>query len=414
MAAQALNIATLQDHIEPPVAGVPCLDVDPYSREVLSNPDPWYETLRETGDLVWLSRYGCWATGRQEHVHATFTDWERFPSSPGVGLTDFRNGKPWRQPSLVLETDPPDHTRARKVLARILSPGAVRRIRPIFAEAASKMADRVVEKCEIDGMEDVARAYPLEVFPDAIGIDGGDRELLLNYGSMVFNAIGPLNEFLQADLDKLDEVGPWIAARCAPEALRPDGMGAEIYAAVETGELTAEEAPLLVRSFLSAGVDTTVNGIGNALLLFARHPDQWQVLRDNPKLARRHAFEEVLRREAPVHTFFRTTNESVDVAGVPLGDETKIMLCMAAANRDPRAFDDPERFDIQRHSGNQVSFGAGIHACVGQVVARLEAEMVLTELATRVERIELTGDPVWRLNNALHGLESLPLKLHPA
>ena len=400
--------------LDPPVDGVPCLEIDPYSQEVLGAPDPWYQTLRESGDIVWLSRYGCWATGRHEHVQAIFTDWERFPSSRGVGMADFKKGKPWRQPSLVLETDPPDHTRARRVLARVLSPKAVKDLRPVFAEEASQLVDRVLEKRDIDGMEDIARAYPLRVFPDALGIDAADREKLLDYGSMVFNAIGPMNDLLQADLDKLEEVGPWIAARCAREALNPDGMGAEIYAAVETGELSEEEAPLLVRSFLSAGVDTTVNGIGNALLLFAQNPDQWQVLRDDPKLARRHAFEEVVRRESPVHTFFRTTEESVDVAGVPLGDATKVMLCMAAANRDPRAYEAPDRFDIGRRPANHVAFGAGIHACVGQVIARLEAELVLTELAGRVERIELTGEPVWRLNNALHGLERLPLRLHPA
>jgi cytochrome P450 len=189
-------------------------------------------------------------------------------------------------------------------------------------------------------------------------------------------------------------------------------MGALVYAAVDSGELTAEEAPLLVRSFLSAGVDTTVNGLANALYCLATHPGQWQILNDDPSLARA-AFEEALRHEAAVQTFFRTTTRPVEISGVRLGEGEKVLLFLAAANRDPRRWNAPERFDIRRPAIGHVGFGAGIHGCVGQMVARLEGELVLAALARRVKKIELLAAPRRRLNNTLRGLASLPVRVTP-
>ena len=126
----------------------------------------------------------------------------------------------------------------------------------------------------------------------------------------------------------------------------------------------------------------------------------------------RPAFEEVIRYAAPVQTFFRTTAKSVEVAGVRLDEGQKVLLFLAAANRDPRKWQDPDIFDIRRKTLGHVGFGYGIHTCVGQMGARLEAESLLTVLARKVEMIELSGEPTWRLNNTVRGLDTLPLALH--
>ena len=167
---------------------------------------------------------------------------------------------------------------------------------------------------------------------------------------------------------------------------------------------------MLVRSFLSAGIDTTVYGLGNALYCFARHPEQWTILRENPKLIRG-AFEEVLRFEAPVQTFFRTTTRNVEVGGVRMGDGEKVLLFLAAANRDPRRWDKPDTFDVTRRATGHMTFGTGIHGCVGQAIARLESEAILGALARRVASFELAGEPKLRLNNTLRGLDTLPLRV---
>ena len=203
----------------------------------------------------------------------------------------------------------------------------------------------------------------------------------------------------------------WIMGHCQRDKLRPGGFGDLIYQAADAGEITLDEAPLLVRSFLSAGVDTTVNGIGNALLCLARHPDAYARLRADLSLARP-AFEEALRYESTVQTFFRTTVREVAFAGATIPPDSKVLAFLAAANRDPRQWPEPDRYDITRRPSGHMAFGSGIHGCVGQVVARLEGELILTEIAKRVARIELAGEPTRRLNNTLRALGSSAGYIH--
>jgi cytochrome P450 len=233
---------------------------------------------------------------------------------------------------------------------------------------------------------------------------------LLRYGSMVFNSFGPRNDLLQQAMADAGPVRDWINSKCSRAALAPSGLGTQIFNAVDTGELSEEEAGMLVRSFLSAGIDTTVYGLGNALYCLARYPEQWQALRRDPNLIR-NAFEEVLRFEAPVQTFFRTTTRPVQVGDVQLGEGEKVLLFLSAANRDPRRWERPDAFDVGRRAAGHMTFGTGIHGCVGQSVARLEAETLLAALAKRVESFELIAEPQRRLNNTLRGFDTLPLRI---
>jgi cytochrome P450 len=387
--------------------------VDPFSHAFLENPYPHHEAMREAGPVVWLEHYGIWAMARHQEVRDALTDWQTYCSGAGVGLSDFRKETPWRPPSIILEADPPLHTRTRAVLTRILSPAAINVLREALIREAEALVDRLLEKREFDGIADLAEAYPLKVFPDSVGISQEGRENLLPYGSMVFNGFGPRNDLFEKAMANAGPVRDWIMSKCSRAALAPDRLGMEIFRAVDAGELTEAEAGMLVRSFLSAGVDTTVYGLGNALYCFAKYPRQWTTLRDNPSLIRA-AFEEVLRFEAPVQTFFRTTTRAVDVGGVRLGEGEKVLLFLAAANRDPRRWERPDEFDVRRRATGHMTFGTGIHGCVGQAVARLEAEAVFGALAGRVASFEITAGPTRRLNNTLRGLDTLPLRVVPA
>jgi 4-methoxybenzoate monooxygenase (O-demethylating) len=388
----------------------PVSTVDPFSHAFLDDPYPYHEQLREAGPVVWLERYGIWTMARHEQVRDALTDWQTYCSSAGVGLSDFRKEPPWRPPSIILEADPPLHTRTRAVLTRILAPAAIQVLRETFKREAEALIVRLVEKREFDGVADVAEAYPLKVFPDAVGISEEGRENLLPYGTMVFNSFGPRNDLFNKAMANAGPVRDWIMSKCSRTALAPFGLGIQIFQAVDAGELSEEEAGMLVRSFLSAGIDTTVYGLGNALYCLARYPEQWTILRNNPNLIRG-AFEEVLRFEAPVQTFFRTTARSVDVGDVRLGDGEKVLLFLAAANRDPRRWERPDVFDISRRAAGHMTFGTGIHGCVGQSVARLETEAILAALAKRVESLELIEEPKRRLNNTLRGFDTLPLRI---
>ena len=388
----------------------PISTIDPFSHVFLRDPYPHHESLREAGPVVWLEQYGIWAMARHQEVRDALTDWQTYCSSAGVGLSDFRKEPPWRPPSIILEADPPLHTRTRAVLTRILSPGAINVLRATFEREAELLVARLVERREFDGIKDLAEAYPLKVFPDAVGISEDGRENLLPYGSMVFNSFGPRNDLFDAAMANAGPVRDWIMSKCSRAALASGGLGMQIFQAVDSGELTESEAGMLVRSFLSAGIDTTVYGLGNALYCFARYPEQWAILRENPALIRG-AFEEVLRFEAPVQTFFRTTTKAVDVSGVKIGDGEKVLLFLAAANRDPRRWERPDTFDVRRRATGHMTFGTGIHGCVGQAVARLESEAIFRALARHVASFEPTGEPELRLNNTLRGLDSLPLRI---
>jgi cytochrome P450 len=395
----------------------PTVDVDPYGDEFLRQPYPFHEQLREAGPVVWIPRYGVYACARHEQVREVLGDHETFISSAGVGLANFRHEKPFRPQSLILEADPPNHTKTRTILARILSPKTVARLRETFAAEAEALLERVLDKAGangvIDGVRDLAEVYPLKVFPDAVGVGSSGRENLLLYGNMVFNAFGPRNERFQQSVERVQPVTEWIMNHCNRDQLRPGGLGEQIYLAADAGEITHQEAPMLVRSFLSAGVDTTVNGLGNALLCLASHPGEYARLHADPSLARA-AFEESLRYESTVQTFARTSSRATELAGTPVPEDAKIVAFLAAANRDPRQWPDADRFDIQRRPVGHMAFGSGIHGCVGQVVARLEGEVVLGALARRAKRIELAGEPARRLNNTLRALASLPLRLELA
>ena len=391
---------------------IPSLDLDPFSIEFFENPHPVHEVLREAGPVVRLDKWNVYGVARYAEVHAVLNDPQTFCSSRGVGLSDFARETPWRPPSLILEADPPAHTRTRAVLSRVLSPAVMKQIRDGFVAAAEAEVDALLARGSFDAIADLAEAYPLSVFPDAVGLKQQGREHLLPYAGVVFNAFGPPNELRQTAIERSQPHQAYVQEQCQRDNLAPGGFGACIYARVDAGDITAAEAPMLVRSLLSAGIDTTVNGLGAAVYCLARFPEEWARLRNDPSLAR-NAFEEAVRFESPVQTFFRTTTKDVDIGGHDIGEGEKILMFLGAANRDPRRWADPDRYDITRKTSGHVGFGAGIHMCVGQLVARLEGEAVLAALARKGATIEITGPVKRRYNNTLRGLESLPITLKP-
>ncbi|WP_298799727.1 cytochrome P450 [Pseudonocardia sp. 73-21] len=390
---------------------LPSTDVDPFGPEVLEDPRPFHAQLRDAGPVVHLTRYDTYAMARYEHVHAALVNWQGFQSGAGVGLSNFHTEKPWRPPSLLLESDPPGHDAPRRVLGAILSQRALRRLREQWFAAAEELVDAVLAAGpELDAVPALAEAFPLRVFPDAVGIPDEGRENLLPYGDFLFNAFGPRNELMEAGLADAGRLGAWVNEQCRREVLAPGGFGAAIWAAADRGDITPGQAPLVVRSLLSAGVDTTVQGLGAVLHAFATHPGQWRRLRADPRLARV-AFDEAVRWASPVQTFFRTATTEVRVADTVIPSGQKILMFLGAANRDPRRWADPDAFDLARDPSGHVGFGMGIHQCVGQHVARLESEALLTALAARVETIELSGPTRRHHNNTMRAWASLPMRL---
>jgi cytochrome P450 len=392
--------------------GAPGCDIDPFSDDFLADPFPFLDRIRDAGPVVHLDRYGVYAVARHEQVHTVLREPRVFSSAAGVGLTNIATENPWRKPSILLEVDPPVHTHNRKVVARALAPRSLAYLQEIFDRRAGELAAELVARGSFDAVPDLAEIFPTRVFPEAFGLQENGRDQLLAYGAMVFNGHGPRNHLFEASMAGAEGVIDWITRQCSRSSLRPDGLAALIYAGADAGEVTEDEAALLVRSFLSAGLDTTVSAIGLGVLDFARYPDQWQALRADPSLAR-NAFEEVVRLESPVVGFFRTTSEPAELAGAHLAAGAKVLVFFAGANRDPRRWEWPDRFDIRRKTAGHMGYGVGVHNCVGQVIARMEGEAVLRALAGRVASWHLAGEPRPRLNNTLRSLATLPVAVEP-
>ncbi|WP_228002827.1 cytochrome P450 [Nocardia australiensis] len=387
------------------------LDIDPYALENLLDRSRVQQEIRKTAPVVYLNAYGVYATGRYDTIREVFADWPHYQVGAGVGLANFHTETPWRPKANPTETDPPEHDAPRRVLTDVLGMRALRRLREHWIEEAEEVVDRVLARGpEIDAMTDLASAFPLKVFPDAVGLPPENRDNLLAYGDLVFNAFGPQNEHFHRGAARLSELSQWVTTLCERQSLSPDGFGAKIWEASDRGELTADQAPLVVRSLLSAGIDTTVHGVAAILHAFATHPNEWQRLRSEPQLVRR-AFDEAVRWASPLQFVFHTTSEAVELEGVQLGKHSKIMLVIGAGNRDPQRWEDGDRFTLTRDPSGHVGFGMGLHQCVGQHVARLEAEALLTVLVDKVEKIELAGIPERGVNNTLQTWKTLPVRL---
>lgn len=385
---------------------------DPFTLENISNPYPLHEKLREAGPVVWLEQHGCYAVTRYEWVYEILTDFESYCSSGGLGPKDIRKEAEWRPPS-ILESDPPTHTVMRRGLAGVISPSTMRRLRDQFAPFAEELAEEVAGRGEVDGIVDIAERYPLKVFPDAVGLRPDGRENLLPYGSMVFNAFGADNDIRAAAFEEGERVAAWIMDSCERHNLTTTGLGADIWKVADEGRIEPQQATLLVRALLSAGVDTTIFGIGNTLYNLAKYPEQWEKLKAKPQLAK-FAVDEALRVESPFQMFHRTSTVDTEIGGVRIPADSKILLFMGAANRDPRKWgEDADAFDLERNASGHVAFGMGLHQCVGQPIARAEIELMLQALAKRVDRIELTGEATPWIHNVLRGFARMPLRLIP-
>lgn len=391
-------------------ATCPISDLDPFSAEFRADPFPRYAELRALGRVVWLEKHQIWCVPHYADIKTVLTDWRSYSNAGGGGLTNYFKVKPWRPPSLILDVDPPEHERTRKVLMSVFSAPAIKALKGGFEHVAEDLVRAAIAKGTVEAVEELIVPFPLRVFPDAVGMPELDRQTMIKYGGMVFGAFGPLTDWYHELMKDAAEVSAWIDARCERDALSPDGLGAQIYAAHDAGTISYGEAKLLVRSLLSAGVDTTIDSLGLALKCLAEFPDQFALLRDDPSLAR-NVFEEATRYDASSQSLFRTTACEVELAGQRIGAHEKVFLLLGSAGRDPAKWPEPDRFDIRRKIVGQMGYGWGIHGCVAQMMARLEGEVLFGAIGRLVSGIALAGEPEVRLHPGLRGLKSLPLAI---
>jgi cytochrome P450 len=390
--------------------GVPISDLDPFTVEAIRGGQAFDATLREMAPVVYLPQYDIYVVGRHEQVHTVAGDWRNYSNKS----RPFHDPNSIR-PEILLNFDPPEHARVRTVIQKVLAPAAMNRMRDIFVNAADELVERLLANGPVDvnGHVDVAAAYVLQAFPDAIGPPREGRHHLLHFSDAVFNTFGPPNDIFQRGLERGAAAIAYVEANCKRRTLTPGGLGAAMYEAADRGTVTEEEAELLVKTMYAAGADTTILGIGSLLRAFAEFPEQWELLKKDPSLSRQ-AFEEILRYECPARFGGRITRHEVEIEGLRLPGGARMMMLWMAAGRDPRRWDNADQYDLTRKLSGHVGMGYGIHACVGASLARFEGECIFASLARKVDRIELIGEPRAAINMAAHGYDEMPIRLHPA
>lgn len=366
---------------------IPEYPYDIFTPEAVRNAREVDDTLREFASVVRLAD-GTHMLGRHEHVSAGLLDWKAFSST----------SRPWHDPNsprpeILLTDDPPRHTQVRKVIAETLSPRALERVKGIFEVRAQELLERLRarEGEAVDAVSDISQAYVVQVLPDILGLPEEGREHMHGFSEMVWATMGPPGElFDQAMQHDYSAVVQWLETQCERDALDPEGIGAEIYRAADRGQVTLPEAKLLLQTVLSAGADTTFITMANALRAWALFPDEYAKLRDQPRKVRA-AFDESLRWDSPSRMAGRITTREVEIDDYVIPAGTRCGLMFAAANRDPRFWDAPDEYRLERDTKHSLGWGYGVHGCVGRTLATMEAQALLGAIIDQVGSIELAG-----------------------
>lgn len=383
-------------------------DIDLFDDQVLLNPYPVYAELRETAGVVYLPKNESYALTRYDVIRDALADWETF-SSVGLGFNPMVNEA---LQGTSLASDPPQHTQLRAALTENLSPRALRGLKDTIDAKADALVADLVEQGSFEAIDSLARVFPLEIVADLIGFTGDVRDNMLRWGKAAMEVVGPMNQRTGENFPIAGELYGWCA-QVRAEDLAPGSVGHGIFEAESRGEIPPNSAGHIIHQYLGAGVDTTVAAIGNIIALFAAHPDQLALVRQDPSLVPA-AFNEVLRYWAPLNVWGRTVTKDVEIDGtlIPAGSHAAIII--GGGNRDSRHYDQADAFLVQRNPVDQLSFGYGSHSCAGQGLARLEGQAIIEALARRVSKI-VVGDEQRLPSNMTRSIEVLPvLEVVPA
>jgi hypothetical protein len=324
-------------------ASIPATGVDAFSPEVLADPLPFQAWLRDAGPVVHVATHDVYAFARYEQVHAALVDWQELQSAAAVGLSNFRFEKPWRPPSLLLEADPPRHDAPRLVLSGILGPGRCAGCASGGSPTPSGWWTNcsTVPTSSTPSPPSPRRSRCASSRTPSASARTAGRTCCPTATTCSTPSARRTPWWRRATGGRRS--WPRGSARSAPGTRCPATGSAPRSGPRRTAARSPRSRRQIVRSLLSAGVDTTVHGIAAVLHAFATHPEQWRRLRERPDLARV-AFDEAVRWQSPVQTFFRTATRDVEIGGTVIPDGSKILMFLGAANRDPRRWSEPDAF----------------------------------------------------------------------
>jgi cytochrome P450 len=350
-----------------------------------------------------------------ELVRATLRD-HRLAPPPGLGLEaqGILSGPLWdRMSTTLLSINGADHARMRRLVSKAFTPRAVARLDGTITAIINELIDPIAASGRCDVVADIARPYPVPVICELLGAPRGDWQLFSAWAdaffkAFTFNVAEYEDEILTGWAELDDYVDGMVAER--RRSLTDDLLSEMIRAEDDGDRLSADELRMLAGGILMAGTDTTRNQVAAAVDVFCDHPEQWELLAQRPELAM-NAVEEVMRFYPVVFGAMRMTTEDFEVEGVVIPTGTFVLVNTASANRDPRVFDEPDRFDITREGAAPMqTFGAGAHYCLGANLARRELAEALVVMSRRMRNIRRAGPVVWKPLVGITGPAELPVE----
>lgn len=393
------------------------VEFDPFSDDYFDEPTEVYRRLRDEAPVYYSDRYGFYALSRFADVVAAHRDWQALSSAHGVDLSSLS-----KDPQLIksfrsiIMMDPPEHERLRALVSRVFTPRAVARLEPMIREVICGFLDPLEGADRIDAVADFAGPFPVEIISRMLGVPASDRQQIRHWIDLSLHRepgrMDPTREGEQAMIDQ----GAYFYALVAEKRKHPgDDMLSRLTQVtvdrgdgVETGLDDAEIAGFATL-LGGAGAETVTKLVGNAVVLFAEHADQWQkVLDDREKIPR--AVEEILRYIPPSQYQGRFSNSTREFEGGTIPAGFPVLLLTGAATRDPRAFDDPDKFDIDRAPSVAIGFGHGIHSCLGAALARAESRIAIEAIAERWPQFGVETSGLRRVHMAnVAGYSNVPL-----
>lgn len=396
---------------------------DPDDPDFIADPYPVLNDLREATPIFRDERTGQWMLTRFADVHATlrdrrlgraythlYTHAELGRPEPDERWSAFHQHEEWS----LLCLEPPDHTRIRRLVSKVFTPKAVAALRPAIERFSDELLDRCRDQGEFELLADYAQPYSVAVICSMLGVPRADTRLLLDWSHAIVKMyeLSPDDEVKVAANAAAAEYIEYTKALIAEKRLAPDGLlVAELAVVEDEGDrLTVDEIVSTTMVLLEAGHEATVNTLGNGVRALLKHQSEWDRVVSG-EVAARTAVEEMLRWDAPLQLFERWVLEpGVEIAGQAMEVGQEVAMLFGAAERDPRRFTDPDRFDIGRGDAAHIAFGGGIHFCVGAPLARQEIEVALAGIAGRFPALQLVDEPHYQPSFVIRGLGALHVR----
>ena len=398
------------------------VEFDPFSDEYFNDPSEVYRRLRDEAPVYFNDKYGFYALSRFADVLAAHREWENLSSAHGIDLSTLTKDpdeiKTYR---MIIMMDPPEHDRLRALVSRVFTPRRVESLEPMIREVIQSFLAQFDGATSFDAVADFSALFPIEIISRMLGVPEADRQGIRERLDLSLHRepgdLDPTPEGAQAIM----ETGIYLYELAGEKRRNPgdDMMSRLTQVTVDRGDgtqtgLDDEEIAGFATLLGGAGAETVTKLVGNAVMLFWQHPDQWQaIVDDHDKIPR--AVEEILRYLPPSQYQGRYCVEERQLEGGTIPAGFPVLLLTGAATRDPRAFERADEFDIGRQPGITIGLGHGVHSCLGAALARMESRIAIEELATRWRTLDVDESGLRRVQMAnVAGYANVPVSATPA